>query len=313
MTTALIAGGAGFLGKHLCSRLLAADVQVICVDNFQTSRLADLEALLEQPGFSLIEHDVVDAIGEKISQPLDLVMNLACSASPRHYQEVPIHTMRTCVDGTYNLLELATANKAVFLQASTSEVYGDPEFHPQRETYLGSVNCTGPRACYDEGKRAAEALCFDYIREHGLDARVARIFNTYGPGMLADDGRVVSSLIVQALKGEPLTIYGSGEQTRSFCYVDDMIDGLLSLVAVKNNPCRPINLGNPEEFTINQLASLIVQLTGVDPGREFLPLPEDDPRQRRPDVELAKNRLGWQPRTPLHQGLMPTIDWFARL
>ncbi|HWK65013.1 MAG TPA: UDP-glucuronic acid decarboxylase family protein [Rhizobiaceae bacterium] len=308
--TAIVAGGAGFLGSHLCERLLRKGHRVICVDNFLTGAAGNLETLRNDARFSLTERDICRPLD--IRARIDEVYNLACAASPPRYQADPIHTMRTCVLGTLNLLELAERNNARFVQASTSEVYGDPEQHPQREDYWGNVNCTGPRACYDEGKRAAETLCFDFLREGRADIRVARIFNTYGPRMQRDDGRIVSNLIVQALAGKPLTVYGDGSQTRSFCYVSDLVGGLLALMEVDRNPAVPINLGNPREFTINELAELVVKATGSRSGISFLPLPEDDPQRRRPDISLARQLLGWEPSVPLEEGLLTTIRYFKR-
>ncbi|TJX75551.1 MAG: SDR family oxidoreductase [Mesorhizobium sp.] len=307
--TVLVAGGAGFLGSHLCETLLGRGWHVICVDNFLTGRMENIHPIMDMPGFRLIEHDVCQPL--EIARPLDRVFNLACAASPPRYQADPIHTTRTCVVGTLNLLELASHNKARFLQASTSEVYGDPERHPQTEDYVGHVNCTGPRACYDEGKRTAETLCFDYLRAGAGDVRVARIFNTYGPRMDPADGRIVSNLVMQALERRPMTIFGDGEQTRSFCYVSDLIDGLVRLMEVGPNPGAPINLGNPDEFTITRLAAMVKEMTGTKSNLKFLPLPQDDPRRRRPDITRAKALLGWRPKVPLSQGLRRTISYFA--
>lgn len=310
--TIVVSGGAGFLGSHLCEALLTMGDHVICVDNYLTSDGGNIAAFLDHPRFQVIEQDICRPlhIGRgKIHQ----VYNLACPASPPHYQADPIHTLMTNVLGTKNLLELAREHNAVFLQASTSEVYGDPAAHPQSEDYWGNVNCTGPRACYDEGKRAAEALCFDFMRTTGLDVRVARIFNTYGPKMRPDDGRIVSNLIVQALKGEPLTIYGDGEQTRSFCYCSDLIDGLQRLMNVVANPDVPINLGNPGEFSVLQLAEMVLAATGSESELVRKPLPQDDPRKRRPDIARAKRFLDWEPTTDLATGLHRTIPWFAQI
>lgn len=307
--TVLVAGGAGFIGSHLCEHLLDQGNRVICVDSFLTGRRGNIEPLLERPDFRLIGVDICD-LGSP-GEPLDQIYNLACAASPPHYQADPLHTMMTCVRGTANLLALASASGAVFVQASTSEVYGDPDQHPQREDYLGNVNCTGPRACYDEGKRAAEALCFDMLRSGAVDVRVARIFNTYGPRMQPDDGRIVSNLIVQALSGEPLTIYGDGKQTRSFCYVSDLIAGLTALAEAPVNPAMPVNLGNPGEFTINQLAEMVQALVPRSLDTIFMPLPADDPKRRRPDIGKAQELLGWQPKVPLSSGLRETVSWFS--
>jgi UDP-glucuronate decarboxylase len=306
--TILVAGGAGFIGTHLCGVLLGQGHRVICLDNFQTGRRANIARFEDEPRFSLIEADV--SRGVACEARLDQVYNLASAASPPQYQADPVHTMLTNVVGTQNLLALARESGARFLQASTSEVYGDPEVHPQPETYVGHVNCTGTRACYDEGKRAAEALCFDHKRA-GLDVRVARIFNTYGPNMCPDDGRIVSNLICQALTGKPMTIYGDGRQTRSFCYVSDMVAGLMALMEVPEAPPGAVNIGNPGEFTILELAALIRRHLPTASRQAFLPLPQDDPKKRRPDIGLAKRLLGWEPRVPLEQGLTQTIPWFA--
>src|SRR5581483_10920464 len=283
--------------------------RVICVDNLTTGQLQNVVHLGADGGFELRRHD--------ISEPLDVgpvsgIFNLACPASPVHYQADPIHTTMTSVRGAYNLLEMGRALRVRVLQASTSEVYGDPAIHPQSESYWGHVNPTGVRACYDEGKRCAESLCFDFRRKYAVDVRVARIFNTYGPGMQIGDGRVVSNFIVQALRNQPITIYGKGEQTRSFCYVDDLIDGLLQFMDAPTGVRSPMNLGNPEEFTILELAELVIELTGSRSRTVFLPLPHDDPTQRCPTIDLARAQLGWQPRVPLRDGLMPTIAYFER-
>jgi UDP-glucuronate decarboxylase len=306
----VIAGGAGFIGSHLCDALLLEGHTVFCIDSFLSGARDNVAPLDNHPRFKLIEQDVCDPV--EIGTRVDEIYNLACAASPPRYQADPIHTMMTSVVGTRNLLALAERDGAKFLQASTSEVYGDPEEHPQREEYWGHVSCTGPRACYDEGKRAAETLCFDLVRAGRVDARVARIFNTYGPRMRPDDGRIVSNLIVQALAGEPLTIYGTGEQTRSFCYVSDLVRGLAALMAVEPNPGVPVNLGNPGEFTINQLAALVVAQTGSSSPVRREPLPADDPRRRRPDISRAGEVLGWAPSVPLAEGLEATIAYFAR-
>jgi UDP-glucuronate decarboxylase len=307
--TAVVAGGAGFIGSHLCEALLKLGYHVICADNLFTGTPANADLFADNPDFTFIEHDVTAPL--KVRQKVDVVFNLACPASPPHYQADPVHTMLTSVVGTSNLLTLAEAHGARFLQASTSEVYGDPEEHPQREEYWGHVNPTGPRACYDEGKRAAEALCFDMLRAGRVDVRVARIFNTYGPRMRPDDGRIVSNLIVQALRGEALTIYGTGEQTRSFCYVADLVDGLVRLCMVERNPATPVNLGNPGEFTILELAQMVVKALRARARIVHLPLPTDDPQRRRPDISRARRLLRWAPRVPLAEGLPPTIAWFA--
>ncbi len=308
--TAVVAGGAGFLGSHLCRKLLDLDYRVVCVDSFLTGQQRNISPLLRNHNFTLINSDIVDALPVEVH--VDQVFNLACAASPPKYQEHPIHTMQTCVTGTHNLLRLAETNDARFLQASTSEVYGDPHVHPQPETYRGNVNPFGPRACYDEGKRAAEALCYDFKESLGVNVKVARIFNTYGPRMLADDGRVVSNFIVQALKGEPITIFGSGQQTRSFCYVDDLVEGLIRLMNSDETVAEPVNLGNPTEFTIVELAELVLQQTGSKSKMVKRKLPVDDPKQRRPDISRAEELLNWQPRVSLAQGLQSTIDYFAK-
>lgn len=308
--TVLLAGGAGFLGSHFCETLLAQGDRIICVDSFLTGSRNNIISFANHPRFRLIRHDICNEL--EVDEPLDEVVNLACAASPPRYQADPVHTLMTSVVGTHNLLKLAEKHRARFLQASTSEIYGDPAVHPQTEDYLGNVNCTGPRACYDEGKRAAEALCFDFLRLRRADVRVVRIFNTYGPRMQPDDGRIVSNLVNQALNGEPLTIYGDGEQTRSFCFVSDLIDGMIRLLRVEPNPRAPVNLGNPGEFTINQLAELVTQLTGRSVPLLHKPLPQDDPRMRRPDISQARTLLGWKPRVPLEEGLPQTIEWFRQ-
>ncbi|MGV4791768.1 NAD-dependent epimerase/dehydratase family protein [Rhizobium sp. F40D2] len=307
--TVLVAGGAGFVGSHLCDALLGRGDSVICVDSYITGSPDNVRPLTNHPRFRLIETDVCQFL--EIEEPLDQIYNLACAASPPQYQADPVHTMMTCVAGTGNLLALAERHGASFLQASTSEVYGDPAEHPQREDYRGNVNCTGPRACYDEGKRAAEALCFDMLRAGRVDARVPRIFNTYGPRMQANDGRIVSNLIVQALSGKPLTIYGSGTQTRSFCYVSDLVSGLTALMDLWPNPGVPVNLGNPGEFTINELAQMIRSMVPSRTGIVHKPLPKDDPQRRRPDIARARELLDWQPTVPLSEGLVYTMEWFA--
>lgn len=307
--TILVAGGGGFVGSHLCDQLLQQGHRVICVDNFLTGSPENVRALQNHRGFRLVEADICDPLA--IDEPIDQIYNLACPASPPHYQADPIRTMMISVVGTSNLLHLAERHSASFLQASTSEVYGDPEQHPQQEDYWGHVNCTGPRACYDEGKRAAETLCFDMLRLGRVDARVVRIFNTYGPRMSPGDGRIVSNLIVQALKGEPLTIYGSGEQTRSFCFVSDLVAGLIALMNVSANPQVPVNIGNPGEFTIAELADLVLEMTESQSLVEHRPLPIDDPQRRRPDISRARSVLGWEPKLPLAEALALTIPWFA--
>jgi UDP-glucuronate decarboxylase len=307
--TILVAGGAGFVGSHLCDALLEQGHTVLCVDSFLTGRRTNVQPLENHPNFELIEQDICQPLD--IDEHIDQIYNLACPASPPHYQADPVHTMMTSVAGTGNLLKLAQRHGASFLQASTSEVYGDPEEHPQREDYWGHVNCTGPRACYDEGKRAAEALCFDMLRSGDVDARVVRIFNTYGPRMRADDGRIVSNLIVQALRNEPLTVYGTGQQTRSFCYVSDLVAGLMALMNVDPNPGVPVNLGNAGEFTIIELAEMVLAHIPSSSEIVYRPLPTDDPQRRRPDTSRAKSLLGWEPKIPLAEGLPRTIAWFA--
>jgi UDP-glucuronate decarboxylase len=306
--TTLVTGGAGFIGSHLCDRLLGEGDRVICLDSMLTGRRENLARVERDPRFELIERDVTEPAPRRLRA--DRVFHLACAASPPHYQADPVHTMLTCVLGTRHYLEVARRSRGRFLLTSTSEVYGDPEQHPQAEDYRGWVNTTGPRACYDEGKRAAEALAADYRRVWGVDTRIARLFNTYGPRMRPDDGRVVTNFVVQALEGQPLTIYGDGRQTRSFCYVDDMIEALVRLMEARNAGSRPVNLGNPEEFTIADLAKLVVELSGRRVGLDERPLPEDDPRRRRPDIDRAKAVLGWAPTTPLRAGLPPTISHF---
>jgi len=309
MRRILVTGGSGFLGSHLCERLLADDCEVLCADNFYTGRRQNVANLLGNPRFELVRHDITFPLYVEV----DEIYNLACPASPIHYQFDPVQTTKTSVHGAINMLGLAKRVKARILQASTSEVYGDPEVHPQREDYWGRVNPIGPRSCYDEGKRCAETLFFDYHRQHGLDIKVARIFNTYGPRMLPNDGRVVSNFIVQALKGDDITIYGDGAQTRSFCYVDDLVDGLVRLMATERGFTGPVNLGNPVEFTIRQLAEIVVRLTGSMSKLLTRELPVDDPKQRRPDIELATRRLGWQPSIALEAGLRRTIEYFRTM
>jgi UDP-glucuronate decarboxylase len=310
----LVAGGAGFIGSHLCDALVSEGARVICVDNFWTGRPQNLHHLRRDPRFELIDADIIDPLKPSLSSPrvrIDAVFNLACAASPPHYQADPEHTMLTNVLGTRNLLALAEKKGARFLLASTSEVYGDPDVHPQIESYCGNVNPTGPRACYDEGKRAAEALTFDYRRADRVAVRVARIFNTYGPRMRPDDGRVVSNVITQALAGDEITVYGHGSQTRSFCYVTDLVDGLMRLMGYEGEASGPVNLGNPVELTVNALVARVVALTGSRSRIVKRPLPIDDPRRRRPDISLAHELLGWTPKVPLEQGLKATISWFA--
>jgi UDP-glucuronate decarboxylase len=301
----LVTGGAGFLGSHLCQRLVDRGEHVICLDNFFTSRKETIEHLHESPNFELVVHDITKPIEMKV----DMIFNLACPAAPGHYQYNPIKTMKTGVLGAIHTLGMARANDAKIFHASTSEVYGDPAVHPQPETYRGNVNPIGPRACYDEGKRAAETLMFDYHRVHGIDIRVGRIFNTYGPHMHPFDGRVVSNFIVQSLQGKDITVFGDGSQTRSFCFVDDLIDAFI-LMMDADEATGPINLGNPNEFTILELAQKTVELVGSDSKVVMKSLPEDDPKQRQPDITLAKTILGWEPSTELNEGLAKTIEWF---
>jgi len=302
----MVTGGAGFLGSHLCERLLEAGDEVLCVDNFYSSTRDNVTHLLEHPHFELMRHDVTFPLYVEV----DEIYNLACPASPVHYQHDPVQTTKTSVHGAINMLGLAKRVGAKILQASTSEVYGDPEVHPQTESYRGSVNPIGPRACYDEGKRCAETLFFDYWRQNQVQIKVARIFNTYGPRMHPNDGRVVSNFIVQALAGEPITVYGEGAQTRSFCYVDDLIGGLMKLMATRKEETGPINIGNPHEHTILELAKKVIALTGSRSKIEYRPLPADDPLQRRPDISRAKKVLDWAPATPIDQGLGRTIAYF---
>jgi UDP-glucuronate decarboxylase len=305
----LVTGGAGFLGSHLCDRLIAQGHDVLCVDNFFTGTKRNVEHLLGHPRFELMRHDITFPLYVEVDQ----IYNLACPASPIHYQHDPVQTTKTSVHGAINMLGLAKRVRARIFQASTSEVYGDPSVHPQIEAYWGNVNPIGPRSCYDEGKRCAETLFFDYYRQHKLDIKVARIFNTYGPRMHPNDGRVVSNFIVQALTGEDITIYGEGTQTRSFCYMDDLIDGFLRLMDSGPDFPGPVNLGNPKEFTIRQLAETVIELMGSKSRLVRQPLPTDDPMQRQPDISLAKDRLGWQPKVALAEGLGKTIAYFETL
>ena len=304
----LVTGGAGFLGSHLCERLLNEGDEVLCVDNFFTGRRSNVAHLLENPCFELLRHDVTFPLFVEV----DEIYNLACPASPVHYQHDPVQTTKTSVHGAINMLGLAKRTGARIFQASTSEVYGDPTVHPQTEDYWGNVNPIGIRSCYDEGKRCAETLFFDYHRQHGIEIKVARIFNTYGPRMHPNDGRVVSNFIVQALKGESITMYGDGSQTRSFCYVDDLIDGFVRLMASDKEITGPENLGNPGEFTIRQLASQVLEIVEADPNLIEAPLPSDDPKQRKPDISLAQKTLGWEPAIPLEEGLRRTVDYFRQ-
>jgi UDP-glucuronate decarboxylase len=304
----LVTGGAGFLGSHLCNRLLKDGHEVICLDNFFTGSKQNVQHLLANPNFELLRHDVTFPLYVEVDQ----IYNLACPASPVHYQIDPVQTTKTSVHGAINMLGLAKRVKARILQASTSEVYGDPEVHPQPEGYWGKVNPIGPRSCYDEGKRCAETLFFDYHRQHGLDIKVVRIFNTYGPNMHPNDGRVVSNFIVQALRGENITIYGTGLQSRSFCFVDDLIEGFVRMMGTENGFTGPVNLGNPDEFTMLELAEQILKLTGSKSKLSFQNLPIDDPRQRRPDIGLAASKLNWQPKIQLEDGLKETIAYFKK-
>jgi UDP-glucuronate decarboxylase len=305
----LVTGGAGFLGSHLCDRLLKGGADVLCIDNFYSGTRDNIIHLVGNPHFELIRHDVTFPLYVEV----DEIYNLACPASPIHYQRDPVQTTKTSVHGAINILGLAKRTKAKIFQASTSEVYGDPEVHPQQESYWGRVNPIGIRSCYDEGKRCAETLFFDYHRQHNLEIKVARIFNTYGPRMHPNDGRVVSNFIVQALRGENITIYGDGSQTRSFCYVDDLIEGFVKLMASSNEVTGPINLGNPGEFTIKQLAEIVIQKVGGKSKLVFEPLPQDDPKQRRPDISLAKKILDWEPKIKLENGLDKTIEHFRKI
>ena len=305
----LVTGGAGFLGSHLCEVLVEEGEDVLCLDNFYTGSRANIQHLLGKPNFELLRHDVTFPLYIEV----DEVYNLACPASPIHYQHDPVQTTKTSVHGAINMLGLAKRTGAKILQASTSEVYGDPEEHPQSEHYWGHVNPIGPRSCYDEGKRCAETLFFDYRRQHNLPIKIARIFNTYGPRMHPDDGRVVSNFIVQALKGESLTIYGDGSQTRSFCYVDDLVTGLIRLMRTEDDCTGPVNLGNPDEFQIKQLAERVLALVGSRSNIIYKELPQDDPQQRRPDITLAKARLNWQPSIALDDGLIRTVEYFRAL
>ncbi len=304
----LVTGGAGFLGSHLCERLLREGCDVLCVDNYFTGAKENIVEIFDSPYFEMMRHDITFPLYVEV----DEIYNLACPASPIHYQFDPVQTTKTSVHGAINMLGLAKRLKATILQASTSEIYGDPAVHPQTEDYWGNVNTIGPRSCYDEGKRCAETLFFDYRRQHGLNIRVARIFNTYGPRMHPNDGRVVSNFIMQALRGEPITLYGDGSQTRSFCYVDDLIDGLIKLMNAPDKVTGPVNLGNTAEYTIGNLAETIIALTGSKSELVYHPLPEDDPRQRQPDISLAKSTLGWEPTVPLEEGLRKTVAYFKQ-
>ena len=303
---ALVTGGAGFIGSHLCERLLDDGYDVLCVDNYYSSTKDNIAHLLPNPRFEVLRHDITFPLYVEV----DEIYHLACPASPIHYQRDPVQTTKTAVHGSINMLGLAKRTGAKILLTSTSEVYGDPLVHPQTEDYWGNVNPIGPRACYDEGKRAAETLFFDYNRQHGLRIKVVRLFNTYGPRMHPHDGRVVSNFVVSALTGQPLTIYGEGQQTRSFCYVDDLIDGLVAMMSSPDDVTGPINLGNPGEFTIAELAAEVLRQVGTDPGITYHPLPTDDPVRRQPDITRARTILGWQPEVPLSEGLTRTIDYF---
>jgi UDP-glucuronate decarboxylase len=305
----LVTGGAGFLGSHLCHRLLNDGNNVLCIDNFYTGTRENIIGLLDNPHFEVQRHDVTFPLYVEV----DEIYNLACPASPIHYQDNPVQTTKTSVHGAINMLGLAKRTRAKIFQASTSEVYGDPEVHPQTENYRGSVSTTGPRACYDEGKRCAETLFFDYLRQHNLNIRVARIFNTYGPHMMPNDGRVVSNFIVQALRGDPITIYGDGMQSRSFCYVDDLIEGFIRFMGVEDKITGPMNLGNPNEFNIRQLAETVLKLTDSSSSLIEKPLPKDDPTQRCPDISFAKETLDWQPSIELEEGLERTISYFKNV
>ena len=309
MKRTLITGGAGFLGSHLCDRLIKDGHDILCVDNFFTGSKKNIAHLIGNPNFELMRHDVTYPMSVEVDQ----IFNLACPASPIHYQLDPVQTTKTSVHGALNILDLALRLKARVFQASTSEVYGDPEQHPQQESYWGRVNPIGPRSCYDEGKRCAETLFFDYHRQHALDIKVVRIFNTYGPRMHPKDGRVVSNFIVQALNGEDITMYGDGSQTRSFCFVDDFIEGFVLMMSSENGLTGPINLGNPCEFTMLELAEKVIRLTGSKSKVTFKPLPPDDPKQRQPDITMAKQNLGWQPKVQLDDGLKETIFYFKKL
>ena len=309
MKRILVSGGAGFIGSHLCTRLVNEGNDVICLDNYYTGSKENIWHLIGRPNFELVRHDVINPYWAEV----DEIYNLACPASPIHYQHDPIQTTKTAVVGSMNLLGLAKRTHAKILQASTSEVYGDPAVHPQTEEYWGNVNCVGVRSCYDEGKRCAETLFMDYYRRHGVRIKIIRIFNTYGPRMLAYDGRVVSNFIVPALKNENITIYGDGQQTRSFQYVDDLIEGMVRMMATEDSFTGPVNIGSPREFTILELAELVIKMTGSQSKIVFEPLPHDDPRQRKPDITLAKTKLNWEPTIRLEQGLLPMIEYFKTI
>ena len=308
MKNILVTGGAGFLGSHICERLIERGDKVTCLDNYYTGFKSNVSKLIGRNGFRLVEQSVTDPLNEDF----DEIYNFACPASPPHYQADPIYTFKTSVWGTLNMLELAERSGAKLIQASTSEVYGDPTVHPQKETYWGNVNTIGIRSCYDEGKRGAETLIYDYERTRGLKVRVVRIFNTYGPGMNPEDGRVVSNFIIQALKGQDITIYGDGGQTRSFCYRDDLVEGIIRLMDAPDHVSFPVNIGNPGEFTIRELAEIVLELTGSNSKLVFMPLPQDDPMQRCPDISRAQEHLGWTPKIALREGLEKTIEYFAK-
>ncbi len=314
MKNILIAGGAGFIGSHLCSALVGRGHNVVALDNFFTGKKENIEPLFASGRFSLIEHDItVPFTFEAVNGAyFNEIYNLACPASPAHYQPDPVRTLMVNILGMKNLLDLAKTHNARILQTSTSEIYGNPQVHPQPESYLGNVNTIGPRACYDEGKRASETLCFDYHRQYKTDIKIVRIFNTYGPFMRRDDGRVISNFICQALSGEPITIYGDGSQTRSFCYIDDMVDGIIRMMESREGVTGPVNLGNPDEFTIEQIAEKIIEKTGSQSATSFKPLPQDDPLQRQPDISLAKKLLDWEPKTSLDKGLDKAIAYFSK-
>jgi len=309
MKRILVSGGAGFIGSHLCTRLVNEGHDVICLDNYYTGSKENVWHLIGRPNFELVRHDVINPYWAEV----DEIYNLACPASPIHYQHDPIQTTKTAVVGSMNLLGLAKRVHAKILQASTSEVYGDPAMHPQTEDYWGNVNCVGVRSCYDEGKRCAETLFMDYYRLHGVRIKIVRIFNTYGPRMLAYDGRVVSNFVVQALKNKDITIYGDGQQTRSFQYVDDLIEGMLRMMATEDSFTGPVNIGNPREFTIQELAEMVIRMTGSQSKIVFEPLPHDDPRQRKPDITLARTKLDWEPKIKLEDGLLPMIEYFKTI
>lgn len=307
MKRILVTGGAGFIGSNLCERLVKENNHVICVDNLYTGRMINIEELMDKPNFEFINHNIIDPLD---IENIDEIYNLACPASPPHYQKSPTYTTKTCVLGILNMLELARKNNAKIMQFSTSEVYGEPQVHPQPEGYRGNVNPIGIRSCYDEGKRCAETLCFDYHREFGVKIKVIRIFNTYGPKMDPDDGRVVSNFILQALKGEDITIYGGGSQTRSFCYVDDLVEGIIRMMNSPDEFMGPVNLGNPGEFTVKDLAEIVLDMTDSKSKTVYCDLPSDDPTQRKPDITLAKEKLGWEPKVMLRDGLVKTIKYF---